>query len=163
MKKYELLEFKISEDCIDNPLLPSSEIAKYDFDYCFNEVQQKIDNYVIAQSEYPQINKPRITQNYEIRYEMYIPKKIDKVGDYVEKIITKEEEIIQLYSDVAASLTALSKDEFTYFLECIYFRKSNYECRKITNFTRGYCSDLRDSCVIKLAKALGVAKKINEL
>lgn len=163
MKEYELLEFKISKDCVDNPLLPKTEIAKYDFDYCLKEVQDKINEYVIAQSEYPQINKPRITQNYEIRYEMFLPRKIDKVGDYVEKIITKEEEIIRLYSDVVASLTALSRDEFNYFLECIYHRNSNYDFMKLNNYTRHNCNILRNSCVIKLAKGLGVAKKINEL
>lgn len=163
MKEFELLEFRISEDCVDNPLLPKSEVAKYDFVYCLKKVQNIINRFVIAQSEYPQISKPKITQNYEVRYEMFIPRKVDMVATTAEKNITKEEEIIRLYSDISASLTALSRDEFDYFLRCLYYRNSNNDFMKLTNYTRHNCNVLRNSCVIKLAKGLGVARKINEL
>lgn len=163
MQKLKMLEFRISEDCIDNPLLPKSEVAKYYFDYCLKEVQNIIDKFIVTQSEYPQIIKPRITQNYEVKYEMFIPRKVNTVGNSVEKYITKEEEIIRLYSDISASLTVLSRDEFNYFLKCLYYRNSNNDFMKLTNYTRHNFETLRKSCIIKLAKSFGVARKINEL
>ena len=51
-----------------------------------------------------------------MRYECFVPKKIDKVGNYVISKITKEEEIMRLYSNIVTSLKSLVKMNLHFFL-----------------------------------------------
>lgn len=75
-----VLEFKIDDRFIDHPLLSKKELLKYDIDYCYKKVEEEVDKFISAQINYPFINAPTITCNYEVRYECFVPKKIDKVG-----------------------------------------------------------------------------------
>lgn len=155
-----VLEFKIDDRFIDHPLLSKKELLKYDIDYCYKKVEEEVDKFISAQINYPFINAPTITCNYEVRYECFVPKKIDKVGNYVILKITKEEEIMRLYSNIVTSLKFLSKNEFTFFLECLYYKHSGNEFIRKANSSRFLLDQIKGSCVVKMARALDCAKEI---
>ncbi|MDO5568746.1 MAG: hypothetical protein Q4G04_01355 [bacterium] len=160
MNESIVLEFKIGDEFIDNALIPKKEILKYDINYCFEKVEEKIDNYITAQCDFPNIKRPTITSNYEVRYECYVPRKTDKVGSYVINKVDKEIEIVRLYSDIATALESLSKDEFNYFLQCLYYKKSENYVITLMDTTRFLFGHIKNSCILKLAKSLDVAKKL---
>lgn len=159
MQETFVLKFKISDELIDKPLLPKNEILKYDMNYCYEQVEKKIDEYILAQSYYPNIMPPTITSNYEIKYECFVPRKVDKVEGYVSKKVDKEEEIKRLYSDISLALSGLSKNEFTYFLDCLYYKRSENSYIEKVQTTRFLFGPIKDSCIIKLAKSLDVLKE----
>ncbi len=158
MNNERVFDFKISDSLIDNPLISKKELLNYDINECYNKVKEEINKYISYQFNYPYIQKPRITSNYEIRYECFVPKAVDKIGQYVEKVCTMEEKIVRLYSDISLGLSSLSKSEFTYFLNCLYFKKSENSCIEELQTTRFLFNHLKASCIVKLAIALDVAK-----
>ena len=106
-----VLEFKIDDIYIDNPLLSKNDLLKYDTEYCYEKVTKEIDRFIKAQLNFPNIKKPTITCNYEVRYECFVPRKVDKVGDYVTKKITQEEQIkISLSHDTKDSVVRRSTE-----------------------------------------------------
>lgn len=155
-----MFTYQIDEELIDNALLSKNIIQKYEFKTCYDKVLNKIDDLLYYQSKYPNIPKVKITTNYEIRYESFVPKITDKVGNYVEKVVDTELQIKQLYSDIALALTSLSHDEFEYFQEVLYYKKSeNYLIDKIQT-SRFLFNHIKTSAIIKLAIALNVEKQI---
>lgn len=151
-----LFTHQLDEDLIDNALLSKKEIQKYDFDTCLEKVMKKVDDFIYYQSRYPNIPKIKITTSYEIRYEFFLPKVTDKVGNYIEQVVDTEIKIKQLYSDIALALSTLSKQEFDYFLEVLYYKKSeNFLIEKIQT-TRFLLKHIKTSAIIKLAIALDV-------
>jgi len=62
-----VLEFKIDDIYIDNPLLSKNDLLKYDTEYCYEKVTKEIDRFIKAQLNFPNIKKPTITCNYEVR------------------------------------------------------------------------------------------------
>ncbi len=155
-----VLEFKIDDIYIDNPLLSKNDLLKYDTEYCYEKVTKEIDKFIKAQLNFPNIKKPTITCNYEVRYECFVPRKVDKVGDYVTRKITQEEQIRELYSEITSSLKFLSKLEFKYFLICLYYKESQAEFMRQTGATRTSFYQIKDSCVVKMAGAMGYTKEI---
>lgn len=150
-----IIEFKIDDVYIDNPLLSKNDLLKYDTEYCFEKVTSEIDRFIKTQLNFPNIKKPTITSNYEVRYECFVPRKVDKICDYVVKKITQEEQIRELYSDITSSLKMLSKLEFQYFLTCLYYKDSQAEYMRQTGATRTQFYQIKDSCVVKMASAMG--------
>ena len=157
-QKLITFKYKLEHDMIDNALLPVSETKQYDLDKCYLEVKSKIEEFILDQFNFPQIPKPQITTSYEIRYEYFVTNATDKVGNYIEKKVDKEREIVKLYQEISRSLTLLSRGEFTYFLECLYFNKKESVVIDKLETTRYYFNPIKYSCIVKLAKAWGVAK-----
>lgn len=56
-----VLEFKIDDIYIDNPLLSKNDLLKYDTEYCYEKVTKEIDKFIKAQLNFPNIKKPTIT------------------------------------------------------------------------------------------------------
>lgn len=155
-----VFEYKLEDNIVDNPALPKSEIQKYDMDTCYEKVLKKIDKFIKLQVEYPNLPKPRITSNYEVRYECFLTSCNDQVGNYIAKKVDKEIEMQKLYSEISLALSTLSRDEFTYFLDVLYLKKSeNYLIDKIQT-TRHLFKTIKASCIIKMAIALNVTAYI---
>lgn len=110
-----VLEFKIDDIYIDNPLLSKNDLLKYDTEYCYEKVTKEI---------------------------------------------TQEEQIRELYSEITSSLKFLSKLEFKYFLICLYYKESQAEFMRQTGATRTSFYQIKDSCVVKMAGAMGYTKEI---
>ena len=53
-----VLEFKIDDIYIDNPLLSKNDLLKYDTEYCYEKVTKEIDKFIKAQLNFPNIKKP---------------------------------------------------------------------------------------------------------
>lgn len=152
-----LFEYKLEDNIVDNPALPREEIQKYDMDICYEEVLKKINEFITLQVQYPNIPKPRITSNYEVRYECFIKSSNDKVGNYIAKKCDTEMRMQALYSEISLALSTLSRDEFTYFLDVLYLKKSeNYLIDKIQT-TRHLFKTIKASCIVKMAIALNVS------
>lgn len=73
-----VLEFKIDDIYIDNPLLSKNDLLKYDTEYCYEKVTKEIDKFIKAQLNFPNIKKPTITCNYEVRYDVLFREKLIK-------------------------------------------------------------------------------------
>ena len=155
-----VFEYKLEDTIIDNPALPKTEIQKYDIDACYQRVLEKIDEFIKLQIQYPNLPKPRITSKYEVRYECFLKTCNDQVGNYVEKKLDEEIEMQKLYSEISLALSTLSRDEFTYFLDVLYLKKSeNYFIDKIQT-TRHFFKTIKASCIIKMAIALNLTAYI---
>lgn len=155
-----ILEFKIDDEYIDNPLLSKEDLLNYDTDHYFDKVTKEINKFIKAQINFPNIKKPTITSNYEVKYECFVPYNNDKVKNYVINKITKEEEIKELYSEITSSLKFLSKLEFKYFLICLYYKNSEAEYIRQTDVTRTHFYQIKSSCIIKMASAMGFVEVI---
>lgn len=124
------------------------------------KLQRKLISLLKLNLIFQTLKKPTITCNYEVRYECFVPRKVDKVGDYVTRKITQEEQIRELYSEITSSLKFLSKLEFKYFLICLYYKESQAEFMRQTGATRTSFYQIKDSCVVKMAGAMGYTKEI---
>ena len=178
-----VLEFKIDDRFIDHPLLSKKELLKYDIDYCYKKVEEEVDKFISAQINYPFINTPTITCNYEVRYECFVPKKIDKVGNYVISKITKEEEIPEeiIKSDAsqkepenvpeleaepekpgAEPMAAIKMPELNIpaSMKNMELSKPPNEFIRKANSSRFLLDQIKGSCVVKMARALDCAKEI---
>lgn len=138
---------------------PKKDIAQYDLVYCTKEVLDKINQYSVAQYEFPNIPKPKLTANYEIIYESLTPKKIDKVGKFVEMKLDKEKEIQDLYDDIVIGVHHLTSDEYVYLVECLLKgRSENFVIEKLDS-TRFMFDRMKESFIVKMAIAFNVIKK----
>ena len=155
-----LIEFDLNDESIENPILTKKEYDMYDLDKCYIEVMKKINEFINKQIEYPEYSRVIIKNNFIVRYECYVPKKNDKVGDTVEKKMTIEEEIKELNSDITRALGSMCKDEFTYFIECLYHKRKEIIAIELLDTTRYLLQPIKNSCIIKLASALNVLQKV---
>jgi len=149
-------EYKISDELLDNPLLPKSDINKYDIEDLFILVEDKINEFINACSRYPYINKPVFTRKLEIRYEQFNSYYNSNAMNNNDKKIDTKLFINNLYSMICVSLTSLSKDEFLYFLDCLYFKKSENTYIDTYKITRYLFKPIKASCIIKLARGLNL-------
>lgn len=156
------LEFKFDSEKVEPSLLEEREIEKYDFEFSFMEVLNKINSYISYEFKYPMMKRPLITNKYEVRYECFVPRKVDKVGNYVEEKLTFEEEVKRLYSDIAAGLSNMTKIEFDYYINCLYQKKSDNSFKLEFDVNRPKFDKIKRSCIMKLAFALCVAKEKNK-
>lgn len=151
-----LIEFDLDDESLENPVLPKEEIDKYDLDKCYSEVKKKINEFINKQLQYPEYSRVIIRSNFTIRYECYVPKKTDKVSDTVDKKMSTEDEIRELNSDITRALGSLCKDEYTYFVECLYHKRKDSVAIGLLRTSRYLLQPIKNSCIIKLASALDV-------
>ena len=151
---------EIHEEFFDNLLLDDEEIKSYSYEKCRTEVEKKIKNYSRAHFKFINLIPPKITVNYEFRYESFTPKKIDKTGNYVADKIDSELEALEIYNALSQAWNRLSYNERVYTTEVLIYKKSeNYALDHMKDASR-YLLDhyIKKSCVIKLAMAFGVAE-----
>lgn len=157
MDKEIIFDYKIEEFSLANAPYPKKEIEKYDYDKCYKKVKEKVKEFRLSYHEYPNIPKPKITPSYEVRYECFLPTKIDKVGKYIEQKVDEEIHIKKLYSLFVQAFSLLNKNEYSYLFNCLFFDKSENSIIKDLDITRFKFNEIRESCIIKVAKTLGVA------
>jgi len=157
----EYFKYQISDELIDNPLVPKSDICKYDIDDLFILVENEINEFINASSRYPYINKPVFTTNLEIRYEQFNSNYNSNAYNKNDKAIDTKILVINLYSKICVSLTSLSKDEYLYFLDCLYYKKSENIHIGNSKTTRHLFKPIKASCIIKLARGLNLIDNDN--
>lgn len=140
-----------------NVRLKKQVIMQYDY----NKTKKKLENLIakIAELEcvFVNIKFPTITPSYEFRYECFTKKKVDKVGNYVERKLDTEAEIDELYSTLTKATELLTDSERYYFVEGILNGLSEEIIASNLNVSRTGFIPVKESCVIKMALALGLA------
>lgn len=107
------------------------------------------------------IDLPRITTNYEIKYEQFIKgTKSSKVENFVFKKMYLEsrieEERTVFLSKFTLALKSLSKEELIIFDKAFYEQKTDIQISIETNFCEKTIRKLRNSSYIRLLTALGI-------
>ena len=115
---------KIDVSNYRNPLLKNIFLLEFNFEESKKSVDELMRN--IEEWKYSYINliPPKITSNYEIRYEKlnFIP--TDKVGDFVEKKVDMEIMIDKIYQSLKKILENLNNQELDFFDMFYYNRMS---------------------------------------
>lgn len=143
----------------ENPLLKNSYIELFNF----AETKKNIDIFMdqIEEWKYMCINilPPKITQNYDIKYEKFISNVSDKVGNYVQQKLDLEQKVIETYDKLAQILSRLNYSELDYFNMSYYHRLSDEIIANRLNVGESYIAHIKRSCIIKIALGLNKAVK----
>lgn len=145
-----------ADEFMDNSLLDEEEIKEHSYEKCRLKVEEKVKKYLRATFKFMNLIPPRITVNYEMRYNSFTPNTVDKVGKYVEKKIDAENEAKEIFNTINKVWDRLSYNERVYFTEVLLYKHSeNYAIEKMKNASRHLLKQIKESCVIKVAMAFG--------
>lgn len=150
--------YETNEYVKGNPLLSKEIISKYDLKQTRDVIIQTLDQLEEWKYAFLNLIPPKITPNYEIRYEMpNFNKKIDKVGDYVEAKSELENKIINIHFNLNQVLSNFNHIEVMYY--DMYYIKRNTEAaiEERLNIGHTFGKHIRDSLTLKLALGLGKA------
>ena len=87
-----------------------------------------------------EILPPKISQNFEVRYESFTVNFSDKVGNYVQKKLDLIQKADEFYNELAMAMKNLNLDEIVYFkyystnfifCQCAYRIETGFFCRII--------------------------------
>lgn len=151
----ELLKFDEASDFISLPLYPLSKLHLYNIRKSCENLLEEIDKFIDLQCKYLNVMPPRITSDYKLVYTVH--KVSDKVSDNVCLKLDLQDEIKLFYNKLARALQLLSHDEMVYFNDVIYHKNSERQCVDNLNITPYYLRHIKESCIIKMSKALGCA------
>ena len=157
----KMIEKSTNEQYIDNFMLSNSIINLYDYDKTRENVNCMIDNYLKLQYKYINIQTPKITTNYEVRYECYVPKKTDPVGRYIERKFDAYNEVEEFYGEMTDVFARMNKDEKVFFTENLLNKKSEEYVAEKLGISRKGLKPIKYSCVIKLAIAFGIEEYVD--
>lgn len=135
--------------------------------YSYCETKKKIDDIMLQIEEYRfrvhNIQPPRITPSYEIRYEgpnSSTPK--SKVEEYVTKLVDLEIEAGELYKTLERALNNMCKSELIYFKATYYDHVSEKDIADITYQSREQIKTIKESCIIKLGLVFDVCVRATD-
>lgn len=135
--------------------------------YSYSETKKNIDDIMLQIEEYRfrvhNIQPPRITPSYEIRYEgpnSSTPK--SKVEEYVTKLIDLEIEAGELYKTLELALKNMCKNELIYFKSSYYDHISEKDISDITYLSAEQIKTIKESCIIKLGLVFDVCVKATD-
>ena len=116
----------------------------------------------IEEWKYSYINliPPKITSNYEIRYEKLNFTTTDKVGDFVEKKVDMEIMIDKIYQSLKKILENLNNQELDFFDMFYYNRMSEAIIGERLRVGHTQLLHIKQSCIIKIALGLEKAVRI---
>ena len=144
------------DNFFDNLLLSNEEIKVHDFEKCKKIVEKKVQKYLRSCFKFINLIPPKITANYEMRYEAFTPATKDTTGNYVSKKVDAEIEALEIYSIINQIWERLSYNERVYFTEVLLYKKSeNYAIEQMNDITRHLFKQVKESCIIKVAMAFG--------
>lgn len=98
-----------------------------------------------------QIEPPRITPSYEIRYEKSSGSVSDKVGNYIQRKLDLEDEANELYEALSHALKTLCREELIYFKNAYYNRIKEELICDLLNMSRDSLRRIKESCIVKIA------------
>ena len=102
---------------------------------------------------------PRITPNYEVKYEMFTNNKVDKVGDYVEKKIKLLDKVSDIYDKLSRILNHFSDFEKEIYLNIFEYKLSEFETSNKLLISERTIRIYKRSVILKLAIGLDIAVK----
>lgn len=144
------------DNFFDNLLLSNEEIKTHDFEKCKKLVDKKVQKYLRYHYIFINLIPPKITRDYEMRYEAFTPSIKDDTGNYVTKKVDAEIEALEIYSIINHLWERLSYNERVYFTEVLLHKRSeNYAIDHMRDTTRHLFKQIKESCIIKSAMAFG--------
>ena len=109
------------------------------------------------------VNIPRITRGYQVKYEQFTPVSNSAVENFVLRKLmleTKNEDYRKkLFSKITLSLQKLNELELEVFHYTFYESKSEYDISKIVNWGYKKVRQIRKSACIKFLTSLGLDSK----
>lgn len=141
--------------------LKKEVVMQYDYIKTKKNLEKLISKISVLECKFMNIKFPTITPSYEFKYECFTQKRVDKVGNYIERKLDTEADIDELYQALTEATELLTADERYYFVET--FLKDLSEEVVIANLNKSKTGfiPIKESCVIKLGIALGVAIESN--
>lgn len=149
---------KIDVSNYRNPLLKNIFLLEFNYEESKKGVDELMRN--IEEWKYSYINliPPKITSNYEIRYEKLNFTPTDKVGDFVEKKVDMEIMIDKIYQSLKKILENLNNQELDFFDMFYYNRMSEAIIGERLRVGHTQLLHIKQSCIIKIA--LGLEKAV---
>lgn len=151
---------KIDVSNYRNPLLKNIFLLEFNFEESKKSVDELMRN--IEEWKYSYINliPPKITSNYEIRYEKLNFTPTDRVGDFVEKKVDMEIMIDKIYQSLKKILENLNNQELDFFDMFYYNRMSEAIIGERLRVGHTQLLHIKQSCIIKIALGLEKAVRI---
>ena len=135
----------------ENKLLSSKTIESKNFIKCKKAVDKKMLLLEEYMYKYNEIKPPKITQSYEIRYEMFTGNASDKIGKYVEKKLDLLMEVDRFYRELVEILNKMTKQELVYFNSVYYYGLSELIICDNMHISISLLRRIKASCIIKIA------------
>lgn len=146
----------ICECYLENCLLDKDLIDEYDIELTKNEVKKLINKYQKLKYKYINIPSPKITTNYEIKYECFTPCYKNNSYNVVDLKLDTEIEIKQFYSLILEAINQMNKKERIFFYEKLMNKKSEDYVAELLNISRKGLQPIKNSCIIKFALVFNI-------
>jgi len=145
-----------NEELMEFALLEKKFLSRFDLEKTEENVLEIMSDFFKAQYKYIGILPPRMTPNYEIRYEGFnssTPK--DTLGNYVASKLDTKQEIENFYKTMAGAISRMSLFERVYYTEYLLNGKSERYTADRIGLSRNGLAPIRISCIVKIALAFG--------
>lgn len=145
---------------MNNTLLGKDELSLYDYVKLRNIVLDIFKLFKYLKRTDDKISIPKITSDYRVRYEQFVPVKTSVVENCVLKNLMLETRLEnrrrQLFSKVTIALRKLNDLEMQVFDLTFYKCKSEDEIMEIISYGKDKTREIRKSACIKFLSALGL-------
>lgn len=139
---------------VEFSLLDKNFLSKYNLEQTEENVLEIISNYLKAQYKYIDIIPPRMTSNYEVKYESFNKFNAnDTVGKHIEEKIDAEIEIKKFYKVMTNVIKRMNTYERIYYAELLINGKSERYTSDLIGVSRNGLKPIKNSCILKIALA----------
>ncbi len=135
----------------DVGLLSLRLVKSKNFLKCKKNVDELMYKFEECRFRFHNLKPPKITPNYEIKYEMTTQGISNPTADYVQKKIENEEELDRFYYELSKALEGLCKSELLYFKNAYYNRLSEELICDLLNVGKDMLRRIKESAVIKVS------------
>jgi len=154
------LDTRSGEWEMNNTLLRKDELSLYDYVKLRNIVLDIFKLFKYLKRKDDKISIPKITADYRVRYEQFVPVKSSVVENCVLKNMMLETKLeIQrrkLFSKITIALRKLNELEMQVFNLTFYKCKDEEEIMSIISYNRDKVREIRKSACVKFISALGL-------
>ncbi len=141
------------KDCV----LQSNIINKFNLKETKNNVVNMLGKFISLQYKYINITPPKITSNYELRYESFSScNTIDKIGYYIEKKYDTELKAKEFFEELGFVMNKLNHDELVVLKLYLINNQSETIVADFIGVSRTLFRNIKDSCILKLALAFNL-------
>ena len=148
---------------MNNALLKKDELKLYDYVKLRNIVFDIFKLFKYLKRIDDKISIPKITTDYRIRYEQFVPVNTSVVENYVLKNMMIESKLETqrriLLSKITIALRKLNNIETQVFNLTFYKGKNDDEIMEIISYNRDKVREIKKSACVKFLSALGLDDK----
>lgn len=141
---------------INKYLLSKDVINKYEMILTKKKVFILLGEYIRLQYKYLEIIPPRITYNYEVKYDFKSHDREDNLSYYLDKKLQTENEIRVFYFEIQKVLKNMTREEILIFNDLLLKKKSEDSICEKLSLSRTGLRPIKNSCILKLAMAFNL-------